>query len=230
MGSKGQIEVELQGFMGDDRTIAEVAWTSSFSRRTKEQKTDEDVARLVRMLILEKHSTPIESVVMRFWIKMPIFTDRQHMTHRIASHNGLSGRYRTMPEEFFQLPTDVRGILQVNGLSDFSRAYEISCEEANTTYRQLLVALKKCEEHGTITNGQYKRVREIFRGMLPTAGMTERVTTMNLRSFANYQKLRNSDHAQPEIREVARQMLEQVEQVGMVPVALSALKEVDWNI
>jgi thymidylate synthase ThyX len=35
----------------------------------------------------------------------------------------------------------------------------------------------------------------------------------NMRSFANFLKLRNSEHAQKEIREIAQQMLELVENI-----------------
>ena len=35
----------------------------------------------------------------------------------------------------------------------------------------------------------------------------------NMRSFANFQKLRNSEHAQVEIREAAAEMLELVENI-----------------
>jgi thymidylate synthase ThyX len=60
--------------------------------------------------------------------------------------------------------------------------------------------------------------------------MTERVSIFNLRSFANYQKLRNSPHAQPEIRIVAELMLEELEEKNVCPVALQALKRNNWNI
>ena len=39
----------------------------------------------------------------------------------------------------------------------------------------------------------------------------------NMRSFANFQKLRNSEHAQVEIREIAREMLELVKTIDGNP-------------
>ena len=105
-----KIEVELQEFMGSDESIANAAWTSTYDKKKREDRYDdpEKVAALVPRLIREGHSTPIESVILRFWIRHPIFNDRQHMTHRIASHNGLSARYRTMPGDWFSVPADVR--------------------------------------------------------------------------------------------------------------------------
>jgi len=106
-----QIKVELQDFMGGDRAIAEAAWTSSKDNQNRTNRPEEDVARVVNMLADYKHSVPFESVIFRFWIRMPIAVDRQFMTHRIGSHSGMSGRYRTMPSEFLDVPKDVYNIL-----------------------------------------------------------------------------------------------------------------------
>lgn len=226
----GQILVELQEVMGNDRTIADSAWTSSATLESKAKRTDEDVARIVRMLIEQQHASPIESVVFRFWIKMPIAIDRQHMTHRIASHNGMSGRYRTMPSEWLSIPEDIKDILEVHPGWKFEKQYNNLCEQTNSWYREVLAFAKQCEKDSCITNEEYKRLREFFRGVLPQNNMTERVTVMNLRSFANYQKLRNSEHAQPEIREVAQLMLKCVEDKNVCPIALASLKECGWKI
>lgn len=216
--------------MGSDRAIASAAWTSSSSLAGKEKKTDAQVDELVARLARDGHSTPFEYVDFVFWIRLPIFTDRQHMTHRIASHNGLSGRYRTMPKDFFSMPNDVRGILQSAGNDIIAKEYRELCEDATDSYSVWLEDLKSAQAEGTITNDQYKRAREVLRGVLPTSGMTERMTKMNLRSFANYQRLRNSDHAQPEIRRVAELMLAEVEAKNIAPVALRTLKELGWRI
>lgn len=228
-----QILVELQEVMGSDLSIANAAWTSTYDKEKREDKYDdpEKVANIVRRLIMDGHGTPIESVILRFWIRMPIFTDRQHMTHRIASHNGLSGRYRTMPEDWFKLPKDVNDIINKatvgGGLQD---RYERACEKATLDYKYIIDALKRSEKDGFIDNKEFKRVREVVRGMLPTAGMVERTTIMNLRSFANYQYQRNSDHAQPEIKKVAQLMLAAVKDQGVAPAAIAALEELGWDV
>lgn len=226
----GQIKVELQNFMGTDKLIAETAWVSSNTYENKELKTDADVERVIKMLVKEGHGTPFESVVMRFWIKMPIVTDRQHMTHRIASHNGMSGRYRTMPSEYLEAPDDIIQILGKGYLGALLTDYNRICRKANHEFKMILAYFKQAEVDGMITNKEYKRLREFFRGILPQNNMTERITTMNLRSFANYQRLRNSEHAQPEIREVAQQMLDQVKLKLVCPIAIQALEDNKWVI
>lgn len=227
-----QIKVELQDTFGSDRYIAEAAWTSSLDYQKKQNRSEEDVARVVNMLADHRHSTPFESVVFRFWIRMPIATDRQFMTHRIQSASGASGRYRTMPEEYLDIPEDVGEILgKFSGsFKDWFDEYNELCSQANKSYRQLVASAREAEKENLITNAEFKRVREFYRGVLPQHNMTERVSVMNLRSWANFQKLRNSEHAQPEIREVARQMLEAVKASGVCPIAIAALEKNNWNI
>lgn len=224
-----QIKVELQEVMGGDESIANAAWTSSLDYQKKKTRTTEDVERVVKMLADAKHSTPFESVVMRFWIKMPIAIDRQFMTHRLQSASGMSGRYRTMPSEFLSLSEDVANLSFDPGF-DPEFEYLRICREANTIYNQICNAAKNAKECGTITNDQYKRAREFYRGMLPQHNMTERVSIMNLRAWANFIKLRLKPEAQPEIQEVARLMLQEVKDKGVAPIAVEWLEKNGWNI
>ena len=234
-----QIKVELQEWLGSDRSIAESAWTSSSDYQKKKQRTDEDVKRVINMLADSKHSVPFESVVLRFWIKLPIAADRHMMTHRISSQSGMSARYRTMPHEYLEFANDVEEITSKftsywgyynTTQYEFMQEYYNVCESANNSYRTALDNAKKAEKEGKITNSEYKRIREFMRGMLPQHNMTERVIVINLRSFSNFIKLRDSEHAQPEIRYVAQLMLKAVETANVCPEAIAALKRNNWVI
>lgn len=231
-----KILVELQETMGSDASIANAAWTSTYDKDRREEKYDDSnkIAEIVPRLIKDGHGTPIESVYLRFWIRMPIYTDRQHMTHRIASHNGLSGRYRTMPQDWFSMPEDVMAIFDKGHKAGYgylsSADYNEMCSASYRFYQQKLAFLKRVESEGKITNVEFKRAREVLRGVLPTAGMVERTTIMNLRSFANYQFQRNSSHAQPEIKQVAVLMLEEVKKANIAPIAIKTLEEIGWKI
>jgi flavin-dependent thymidylate synthase len=227
-----QIKVELQEWMGSDRSIADSAWTSSTDLIKKEARTEEDVSRIVNMLADLKHSVPFESVVFKFWIRLPIAIDRQHMTHRIASHSGMSGRYRTMPDDFLGVPDDIFTILdkyKEPGM-DVDTQYYTLCYGANKWYTSNCKIAKNAKEEGKISNAEYKRVREFMRGVLPQHNMTERVTVMNLRSFANYYKLRSKADAQPEIQAIANLMFDAIIEKNICPVAISALDNNDWII
>lgn len=225
-----EIKVELQEWMGSDRSIAESAWTSSIDYQKKKSKSDGDVARILNMLADSKHSVPFESVVLRFWLKLPIQTDRQLMTHRIGSHSGLSGRYRTMPDNWLSIPDDVLSIINKSGLISIEYDYHELCQKANDWYRGCLIKLKELENQTIISNKEYKRVREFIRGVIPLNNITERVTIMNLRSFCNFYKLRSKTDAQPEIQYVAKLMMEQLKEKNMCPIAISALERNNWII
>jgi thymidylate synthase (FAD) len=227
---KEGIKVELLGHFGTDRDIANAAWTSSLDQQKKEGRTDEEVARVVRFLIKNRHSSPVEQVSYRFYISMPIFVSRQFMRHRLQSPNEMSGRYRILPDEFYTIPEDVEAIAQKVGDHSLAKEWSEFNKEAYALYQERLERYWHAEEEGKITNDEYKRLREVLRGLLGTAFFTKVTTVFNLRSLANFLSLRLDPHAQPEIQEVARQMLAAVEKAGNCPVAIQCLKESGWQI
>lgn len=228
-----QIKVELQSVFGNDRDIASAAWTSSLDYQKKQSRTDQDVKRVINLLADSKHSTPFESIIFRWWIKMPIQTDRQFMTHRLQSANGMSGRYRTMPSEFLSIPQDIENVLYQMGADVAVRQmhnYSHYCEQTNSWYNKFLSECKQAKQDNQINNDQYKRLREFFRGVLPQNNMTERVSTMNLRSWCNFYRLRSAKDAQPEIQQVANLMIEEIKKNSTIPYALEALERNGWVI
>lgn len=229
-----KIQVELQKVYGTDRDIAEAAWTSSTELSIKEIKNDMDVLRVINMLADKKHSVPFESVIFRFWMRLPIAIDRQIMTHRIASHSGMSGRYRTMPDDFLEIPQDVLDILtsKLNQMGDidYKTEYEQLCYKANNRYQVGIKELKMARDSGRITSDEFKRLREFMRGMLPQHNMTERVTIMNLRSWANFYRLRSKSDAQKEIQDIANSMCDQIMISNACPIAIKALRRNNWQI
>lgn len=228
-----QILVELQDVFGDDRRIAESAWTSSFVHGKKELRSAADVERVVHLLGDSKpaHGVPFESVVFYFWIRMPIVSDRQYVTHRVQSANGMSGRYRTMPDDWFRVPDDVKRVVDRLKVDyQYEQQYDYFCEHSNKWYRETVAAMKRELAAGNITEAEFKRIRETTRNVLPQGNMTERTATINLRSFANLQKQRNDGHAAPEMQNIAQKMLAEVEACGKIPVALEVLKQNGWVV
>jgi thymidylate synthase (FAD) len=232
--SKNFIQVELQAVYGDSRCVAESAWTSSLDYQKKESRTDEDVKRVVNMLADAKHSTPFESIIFRWWIRMPVAIDRQFMTHRLQSASGQSARYRTMPTDFLPTSNDVLEILQKaygydKGLN-VALQYETHCVEANNFYQQTCRVLKESQATGAISNPELKRAREFLRGVLPQHNFVERVSVMNLRSWCNFYRLRSKSDAQPEIQQIAYLMLQEIKKHDKILDTVEALEKNDWRI
>lgn len=226
------IQVELLDAFGNDRTIAECAWTSSSSYAKKKLKTNADVKKIVKMLAEQGHSVPFESVVLRFWIKMPIAIDRQVEKTRWSAQNGLSGRYRTMPSEFLAIPDDVYNITLKLGVSISKTidVYERICKVSNDFYQETVTLAKNAEKDGKITNKEMKRMREFYRGVLPLHNMTEKVITINLLSWCNFMRLRQSEHAQPEIKDIADMMLKEVKANKIASTAVLAMQKKEWKL
>ena len=100
-----EVRVEKHGFVrlvdtmpreDLDHAIVQAARVS-YGEGTKSVRSDRG---LIRYLLRHAHTTPFEMVDFKFHIKMPIFLARQHMRHRTASINEISGRYSQLPEEF----------------------------------------------------------------------------------------------------------------------------------
>ena len=93
-------------FDADDRDPANSA-RMSFDQ-TDSGRTEEEDFKLARYLMKNWHTTPFEMVECWFEMKMPIFVARQFVRHRTVSINEVSGRYITLPAEWY-IPEIVGG-------------------------------------------------------------------------------------------------------------------------
>lgn len=221
-----KIEVNLISVHGDDEKIANAAWTSYYSKEGKVKKTKEQAEALVKLLAEEGHHLPFEHTQMTFHIKMPVAISRQMMTHRVGvSSSNMSGRYRTMPSVWLDIPNDVFDILSKipSYGSQVINDYRDICTKANDLYTSAVSSLKEGETMGNISNTELKRAREFIRGMLPQHNMVESVTTFNLRSLAHFVKLRDKPNAQPEIQFIAKEMVRLLKEIDFCPVAMQYL-------
>lgn len=78
-----------------------------------EGRTKEDDLRLSRYLMKHWHTSPFEMIEVWLEMKVPIFVARQFIRHRTASINEVSGRYITLPAEWY-LPDVVGGKAKSN--------------------------------------------------------------------------------------------------------------------
>jgi thymidylate synthase (FAD) len=71
-------------------------------------RSEEQDLKLAEYLMKNKHSTPFEMVECWIEMKLPIFVARQFVRHRTVSINEVSGRYVTLPAEWY-IPEKVGG-------------------------------------------------------------------------------------------------------------------------
>jgi thymidylate synthase (FAD) len=105
-GGEGLRLVSGRPFDADDTDVANSA-RMSFDGCDLE-RTYETEMKLNRYLLANKHMTPFESIEVWLEMKLPIFVARQFVRHRTATLNEISGRYVTLPAEWY-IPEIVGG-------------------------------------------------------------------------------------------------------------------------
>ena len=199
--------VELLGYYGSDEIIACSAWTST-SRDLSVDKR-ERISKLINELWLAGHETPFEKGLVHFLVNTDIATHIHLLKHRMSSMNAESARYKELKEDKFLIPDDW-GIEMKSGFSQsWAERLEHFTNTSNLLYHQALEEL-------TPVLGR-KRAKESARFFKTYNSQIQADICMNMRSFANFQKLRNSEHAQKEIRELAQEMLDLVNNIDGAP-------------
>lgn len=201
--------IELIGHYGSDEIIACSAWTST-SRELNDNKRTR-IPNLINMLWSNGHETPFEKAMVHFLVDTDIASHIHLLKHRIASINAESARYKELQEDKYFVPDDWPTLWQAK-LVHYS-------ETGNALYHE-------CLENLTPLLGR-KRAKESARFFKAYNSQIQSDVMFNMRSFANFLKLRNSEHAQVEIREVAAEMLRLVSEIEGEPFKHTLAA---WNI
>ena len=203
-------KVELIGFYGSDEVISCSAWTST-SRDLTEKKRAR-IGKLINMLWSEGHETPFEKGVVHFLVDTDIASHIHLLKHRISSLNAESARYKELKEDKYYLPEDWEGIQRKHAgaiMPDYFEPWLETLrrytEQGNMLYHQCIADLEPILGR--------KRAKESARFFKTYNSQIQADIMFNMRSFANFIKLRNSEHAQLEIREIAQQMWDLVQNI-----------------
>lgn len=197
-------KVELLGYYGDDKTHALSAWTST-SRDLDESKVQR-VPNLLQMLAKEGHHTPFEKSMLHFLVTVDQATHIHLLKHRIGvSINGESARYKELKEDKTYIPEDWYDIEISDDVITWAEKLTNFTNESNHYYH-------KCLEELTPILGR-KRAKESARFFKTMNSQITMDISFNWRSFAHFQGLRNSEHAQLEVRELAQEMLNLVKNI-----------------
>lgn len=189
-------KVELLGWYGDDLTHACSAWTST-SRELTDEKIDR-VPKLLSMLASEGHFTPFEKSSLHFLVTVEQATHIHLLKHRVGvSINGESARYKELKEDKCYIPVDWE--------ERWAIALHNYTEMGNKLYHNCLREL-------TPVIGR-KRAKESARFFKTFNSQITMDVMFNWRSFYHFQQLRNSEHAQLEVRQLAQYMLSLVKQI-----------------
>jgi thymidylate synthase (FAD) len=137
-----------------------------------------------------------------------IATHIQIIKHRIGvSFNAESARYKALNDGKFYVPQDWAEDEQVKLVQHFEDSFK---------------KYHACLERLVASGVPRKRAKESARFYLPYANQLTADIMFNFRSFMHFVSLRNSEHAQLEIKEVAAEMLKQISETGQFHKSLDA--------
>lgn len=188
--------VELIGYYGDDKVHASSAWTSTSREITSEKEAR--IPALLQMLASEGHHTPFEKSSLHFLVTVDQATHIHLLKHRIGvSINGESARYKELKEDKAYIPEDWN--------EEWAEHLEWFTDMSSRAYHRCLEAL-------TPILGR-KRAKESARFFKTFNSQITMDVMFNWRSFAHFQQLRNSEHAQVEVRQLAQDMLTLVKNI-----------------
>ena len=182
--------VTLTRIEGDDLDVARAAWVSTKGERAEDEDNLTKVHGLIKMLMRDRHGSPFEQVGLQFLTSAPIFVWREHMRHRVASYNEMSGRYTVLPPEFY-VPDPHRPLVQQGkpGAYTFVEGNE---DQVRHTQEYLMTSAQQSYEHyeALLAAGVAK---EVARMCLPVNIFSTAYVRMNLRALMNFLSLRTHD-------------------------------------
>jgi thymidylate synthase (FAD) len=200
---------QLIGHYGSDEVIACSAWTST-SRELSDEKRVR-IPKLINMLWNDGHESPFEKGTVHFLVDTDIATHIHLLKHRISSMNAESARYKELKEDKYYIPEDWNDV-EISSVHGLEPVYENWAQvlrdytiEGNRLYHQCLKDLEPVLGR--------KRAKESARFFKTYNSQIQGDVSFNMRSFANFIKLRNSAHAQVEVRELAQEMLQLVKNI-----------------
>jgi thymidylate synthase ThyX len=141
------------------------------------------------------------------------------------TQNELSGRYRTIPTRYFGCPDDVANILSkaVGDCEEYSpetaaEDFDQELERQANWYSTQMSMLKRAKAEGRIAETEYKRAREIMRGILGTSFITEMRLVANLHALEWILEQRLKVDTQPESRELAMKIYYALVEADVAPI------------
>lgn len=198
----GPFAGDLRDWDADDTDPANSA-RMSFGQRDSGRTREQDL-KLVRYLLEHHHTTPIEMIETWWEMKLPIFVARQLVRHRTCAINEISGRYVSLPDEFYIPNLEQIGAKSASGGNKQGRSgiYAHAAEFAADLMGHSKVARKLYEEH--LSSGL---APEIARLLLPVNQYTQWLWKQDLHNLLHMLQLRLHPHAQWETQQYAQAML-----------------------
>lgn len=198
----GDLVLDERDFDADDIDPAQAA-RMSFEQMDSSRTYDQDM-KLNEYLLKNEHFSPFEMIVVWIEFKCPIFVDRQFVRHGTIRRNESSGRYITLPAEWY-IP-DVVGGKPVGGAKQGQS--DTLDQETQDLFKQML--RESCErDYGNYIAAINRGVAaEHARMFLHVNHYVHYIAKVDLRNLFNFLRLRTHSHAQIEARKYAEAIVD----------------------
>lgn len=198
--------VELVQSNASDELAARAAWVSNVGEESK-TKDASAIQGLINFLYRNHHSSPFEHGQYTFFIKCPIFVAREFFRHRTFSFNEVSGRYSEMLPLFYS-PGKDRPVVQKGKIGNYE--FDEAADKLFIAQESSLFATDYAWKH-YIHQKNEGIANEVARDVLPLSLYTSFYASVNPRNLMHFLNLRTDPQALFEIRDVADQMAEYLE-------------------
>jgi thymidylate synthase (FAD) len=213
------MKAELLGHFGDDDMVVNAARVSH-DKLADNYAPEQNVA-LIHYLAVHKHESPFFHPQIQFRITAPIFVARQWFRHEVGfSRNEVSRRYVDDAPEFF-CPDDWRSRPH-STIKQGSGAPVSNADSIQATHLRVKIETICANAYHELTT-ELGIAPEQARMLLPQSMYTSWVETGSLMAYARLCRLRLEDHAQKEIRDLAKQVSDQI--APLFPVSWSELMQ-----
>lgn len=197
----------LQHTPDPDRAVAiagRLCYAPVSAADLQQEMSDEDVARLVRVLVRSGHHSALEHASFTFAIDgVSRACTHQIVRHRLASYNQQSQRYVNFGGgDSFVVPPSI------STNSEAEQVFMQAMEQARAAYDRLV-------DIGLAEGRTRESVQEDARFVLPNAAETKLVMTMNVRELRHFFQVRCCRRAQWEINALAWRMRSVLREVSV---------------
>lgn len=199
---------------------AKLCYSASSIEGIMDSIDEEGANNFVEMLSQIGHESPIEHISFTFGIEGISRVALAQLTrHRIASYSVQSQRYVEEGNFQFVIPPEIEE------LEDAKQDFLLSMWETQKHYENLTNLLFKKHYNEYINKGKDAKTSKILaqkqaiedaRFVLPNACETKLILTMNARSLQNFFRHRLCNRAQWEIRGLAEQMLQLLNNISPI--------------
>lgn len=194
-----QGSIYLEDYMGTTKDIINAARISFNKYINKVGKRD---IKLLKFLVLNAHTSPLERAEFSFRVTCPIFIARQWHRHRSWSYSEISKRYTSDDTQFY-IPHVFRKQSKDNKQASsgfFNLKDPLECSNNTDACTEMMLS-------ANLTIDEYKRLlkkgvcKEQARMILPQSMMTTFIAKTDGNNLMKFVILRSDPHAQWEIQQ-----------------------------